>query len=188
VLTYVQRHQRMPSEVLRADVVDALIITDHLPAVIDKLRLAMMNLGGRAGLTLGDLAQPLHVANRQGAEAVKRRLEEAVHGSGVKDDKRGRAARSAQRSEARQLQGHGDALRAVARALLASQDLLPGDLADDAEELRGDADVRLTGTPPPAAFAARLRLLLRDLAAEPAGVPADLRPTLARAAELLGTD
>src|SRR5215207_9347535 len=70
VVDYLRKHQRVPAQVLRADVVDAIEILNHLHAELDRLRLATLQTGLRAGMTYSDLAKPLGVHTRQGAEAA----------------------------------------------------------------------------------------------------------------------
>lgn len=184
IVDYVRKHQRVPAEILRIDVVDAIEILDHLYDELDRLRLAVLRTGLHAGMTYQDLAGPLGVRTRQGAEAALRRLENAVAG-GAKDEKAGRQDRRRQRQSAAWLAERSVEIRQLAVVLLAHRAQLP-ELAEDLDDLAADLATVPAGGMVSAGFAARIRLILREARAIGAPPPG-LRATFDFAAELFAT-
>ena len=186
VVDYLRKHQRVPAQVLRADVVDAIEILNHLHAELDRLRLATLRTGLRAGMTYSDLAEPLGVRTRQGAEAALRRLENAVAG-GSKDEKAGRQDRKRSRQQTTWLVRHSAELRAIAVKLLDHRAEMPH-LSDDLDDLATDLAGIPAGSRISAGFAAQLRLLVREATAPGTTPPPPLRETLSYAAARLASD
>ncbi|MBG0818632.1 hypothetical protein [Planomonospora sp. ID82291] len=226
LVAYLVAHRRVPAEVLRRDVPDALVLLEYarravpvLPGRLDRLEHRVLTLGIEAGLSLGELAAPLGLRSRQ---AVQHRLlrHAAAERGAPRSEVAERTARRAETRERAWLDRHGADLLSCAGRLLAHRDLLANaaagagadpasatsaagaeagaEIAEAFDELaeslsRVPADPR---DPRRAAqyvtrtrhLAARLRLLLADLAAAgaaapiPAGHP--VRALLARTARL----
>ncbi|GAT71122.1 hypothetical protein PS9374_06813 [Planomonospora sphaerica] len=229
LVAYLVGHRRVPTEVLRCDALDALVLLEYarravpvLPGRLDRLEHRVLTLGIEAGLSLGELAAPLGLRSRQ---AVQHRLlrHAAAERGASRSEVAERAARRAETRERAWLDRHGSDLLSCAGRLLAHRDLLAGaaaagdpafgtsaeaaseaasevgaEIAEAFDELAGSlsrvpADPRdprhtaryVTRT---RHLAARLRLLLADLAAAgataavPAGHP--VHALLARTARL----
>lgn len=190
---YVSRCQRVPADVLAADVLDALLALEYaraavpaVPAELDALEYLLLRSGRAAGLTFAALAVPLGLRSKQAAEHRLLRYASASRGGPAHE----RAERAARRAEARErgwLQRHGPDLLAATGALLAARDSLDGELAEDLNHLADS----LAAVPAATAadylvrmgrVAARVRLLLADVERPPPGL-ADLLGRLAKLTE-----
>ncbi len=161
VVAYVGRYKRVPEAVRRADVADALVIVEHLRAVLDSAELNLMETGRGAGMTWQELASARGIRSRQGAETAYRRLRNAVRGSGTKDHQRERASRENERALSRWLWVHTGTLRATVQRVNTIRGVLPADVVSDLDELL--ATIPPPGEPATATFAARLAVLLEEL-------------------------
>ncbi|GGL51975.1 hypothetical protein GCM10014719_61640 [Planomonospora parontospora subsp. antibiotica] len=132
LVAYLVAHRRVSAEVLRRDVLDALVLLEYarravpvLPGRLDRLEHRVLTLGIEAGLSLGELAAPLGLRSRQ---AVQHRL--LRHAAAERGASRSEVAeRAARRAEARErawLDRHGADLLSCAGRLLAHRDLLAG--------------------------------------------------------------
>ncbi|GAA3167379.1 hypothetical protein GCM10010466_67520 [Planomonospora alba] len=214
---YVLAHRRVPEEVLRRDVPDALVLLEYarravpaLPGRLDRLEHRLLTLGTEIGLSLGELAAALGLRSRQ---AVQHRLlrHAAAERGAPRSEVAERAARRAEARERAWLDRHGAALLSCTERLLAHRGPLTAAAAETARAELGEAFDELAESlsrvpagpagpghtdPGHAAhravrirhLAARLRLLLADLAAAgaaaalPAGHP--VHDLLARTARL----
>ncbi|MFC4062655.1 hypothetical protein ACFOWE_30530 [Planomonospora corallina] len=201
LVAYVLAHRRVPEEVLRRDVPDALVLLEYarravpvLPGRLDRLEHRLLTLGTEIGLSLGELAAALGLRSRQ---AVQHRLlrHAAAERGGPRSEVAERAARRAEERERAWLDRHGADLLSCTERLLAHRDLLAAaggelgeafdELAESLSRVPGPADPRRTAdlrhttrhVTRTRHLAARLRLLLADLAASgaaaeiPAGHP-----------------
>jgi hypothetical protein len=173
IAAYAGRYQRVPEHIRRADVTDALVILDHLRALLDSNELAIIEMGRAAGMTWQDLATARGLSSRQGAETAYRRLRNAVRGSGTKDHERERASRQNDRELSRWLRRNTSTLCAAALRINTARDRLPADLVTDMDELI--AACPTAGVPATPAFAARLALFLDEVQDRAVNLP----PTVA---------
>ncbi|GIH81475.1 hypothetical protein [Planobispora longispora] len=219
VAAYVAAHRRVPAEVLRRDVLDALVLLEYgrravpaLPGRLDRIEHRLLSLGVESGLSLGEMAAALGLRSRQ---AVQHRLlrHAAAERGAPRSEVAERAARRAESRERAWLDRNAAALLECTARLLAHRDPLTAapapasghaapdassvpdpELAESFDEL-AESLARVPAGPRDPAYltrtrhlAARLRLLLADLAAAPAvtalpgGHP--LRALLTRTARL----
>ncbi|MFD8564685.1 hypothetical protein ACFV1N_46105 [Streptosporangium canum] len=202
LVAYVLEHRRVPDEVLRHDVEDALVLLEYgrhaipaLPGRLDRLEHRLMTLGVETGLSLGELAAALGLRSRQ---AVQHRL--LRHAAAERGSPRSEVAeRAARRAEARErtwLERNGTALLACTEEMISHHDQLAAD--PEISEAFDDLAESLSRVPADSRnsryairirhLAARLRLLLADLNAipAPAAIAADqsLHTLLTRTARL----
>jgi hypothetical protein len=132
LVAYLVAHRRVPAEVLRRDVPDALVLLEYarravpvLPGRLDRLEHRVLTLGIEAGLSLGELAAPLGLRSRQ---AVQHRLlrHAAAERGAPRSEVAERTARRAETRERAWLDRHGAGLVSCAGRLLAHRDLLAG--------------------------------------------------------------
>ncbi|MBG0833338.1 hypothetical protein HS041_37180 [Planomonospora sp. ID67723] len=130
VASYVAAHRRVPGEVLRRDVLDALVLLEYgrraipaLPGRLDRLESRLLALGVEAGLSLGELAGALGLRSRQ---AVQHRIlrHAAAERGGPRSEVAERAARRTESRERAWLDRNGAALLTCTARLLEHRDLL----------------------------------------------------------------
>ncbi|GAA3448037.1 hypothetical protein Pve01_02290 [Planomonospora venezuelensis] len=203
---YVAAHRRVPGEVLRRDVLDALVLLEYgrravpaLPGRLDRLEARLLALGVETGLSLGELAAALGLRSRQ---AVQHRIlrHAAAERGGPRSEVAERAARRTESRERAWLDRNAGGLLACTARLLEHRGLLltaagPGpvpdpDLAEAFDDL-AESLSRVPADPRDPAYltrtrhlAARLRLLLADLAPGPLPEGHPVRALLARTARL----
>jgi hypothetical protein len=172
---YVLKCQRVPNEVLRADILDALVVLEyarvHVPATprqLDRLEYGLLTAGRDAELNYSQLARALGLRTRQAAEHRLLRLASAARGQRRHEN----AERAARRTDDREVDWfvrYGNDLRGGAAKLIAIREHVDDELAETLDEL----DETLTSIPAVGApgflkrmqtLSARLRLLLPDLA------------------------
>lgn len=149
------RHTGVAVEVLREDFTDACALAAFLERDLDRLWLALIALGQRAGLSYRQMAPVMGKPSRQAVETQRRRLESAV-GGGSKDERPSRAGRR-----------HGRALGRMSRSAGVREllrDLGPhlGRMAELGVDVDGLDEVPARG-PVPAGTVAVLRLAVREL-------------------------
>ncbi len=178
---FVLAGRRVPGAVLRADVLDALLLTVHIrqrlphrPAALDRMEADLLTLGASLGLTLRQMAVPLGLRSRQAVQQRHARLLAAAHG-GLRDPRAHSACLRAEAAEAAWSRRHGATLLRAVQALLDRRGQWPAELAQDLDELAASlaaayADLGGEG------FTGRLRVVAaraRLLLAEP-GAPANV--------------
>ncbi|WP_344952787.1 hypothetical protein [Sphaerisporangium flaviroseum] len=195
-VAYVLACQRVSIEVLRADIVDALLVLEYArtnvpatPRELDRLELGLLTAGRTTGLSFGELASALGLRSRQAAEHRLLRLASAARGE-RRHETAERAARRTTDREFDWFTRYGRDLRQGAAALVARREVADEELA----EMLADLAQTLASIPAAGAagylgrmqiLAARLRLLLADLAtyqSNPLG--GDLDPVVARLTRL----
>jgi hypothetical protein len=175
-------------DVVRADVVDALLVLDYLAdryaRQVARWRLGVIQAGRRAGMGPTALMAPLHQRHRQGVgemvERLRAFLDRRVEGASVgaarqvaADDRADRALAAAA----------GDPLREFAEALVGEADHTPADLAEEAGQ---DCDDLAEALDLPASdFLPTLRVIVRYLEAERARLRPPVRAVLDTYAHLL---
>ncbi len=149
VVDYVQRYQRVDEDVLREDALAALAILNFLAGDVDRRQMHVIRLARRLGLTWNQIKAPMGVDSYQGAEQVYLRLCARFEGEdGTRDERVGRALRRrpARRATPAVVPVVDDAelgeLRAALGELLALEEALPDDLADDLLDLRREVTPR----------------------------------------------
>lgn len=191
VVEFVEREQDgLSAAVLRDDAIAVLAILNHLAGEMARREMYALRIGRRSGATWPMLAGPLGVASYQAAEQRLLRLESLFEGDdGTRDEATGRRLRRRPRRPAvtRPPAVVDDAataeLRAAFGALLALEEQLPEDLADDLLNLRREA------TPKRAELtAAQFRNVLRMIAGGMRGGewPEPVAAALARLVAALG--
>ncbi|GGS86429.1 hypothetical protein GCM10010156_51200 [Planobispora rosea] len=130
VAAYVAAHRRVPGEVLRRDVLDALVLLEYgrraipvLPGRLDRLEHRLLSLGVESGLSLGELAAALGLRSRQ---AVQHRLlrHAAAERGAPRSEVAERAARRGESRERAWLDRNAAALLACTAQLLEHRDRL----------------------------------------------------------------
>ncbi|MEV0732286.1 hypothetical protein [Polymorphospora sp. NPDC050346] len=86
IVSHVANYRRLPASVVQADVRDAIRIIDHLQEVFDSATLGVIEAGREAGMTWEQIAAARGSTNRQAGLNWYRRLQNAVRGTGTKDD------------------------------------------------------------------------------------------------------
>lgn len=182
VIGYVSRHRQVPIPVRAADVASQARIINYLHTVLDRRLLAALTLGRRDyAMSWAELAEPLGVASRQGAEQTWQRLRNALQpGGGRRSEVAGRADETlARRPNPSPLPDTTTRqLIALAGELVACANRLPAELASDVDNVR----YALT----PTATLAAARMLLAELGAVTDTLPADVAGLLRRGQALIG--
>lgn len=173
VVRYVRGYRAVPVEVLQADGRDALLIVDHLEARIPADRYALALLLRESGLTLRQLAGPLHVRTdpsgggaRQAVMGALRRLAVAAAG-GDKDAAMVRA--QGRRQGARQaaaMVGQDARVIALVARLRGYGEQLGATAVEDLDDMAATLERLPAGAAVPAELVNDLRILLRWLRPE----------------------
>lgn len=191
VVDYVQLYQRVDEETLREDALAALAILNFVQGDVDRRLYSVLRLARKLDVTWRTIAPVLGVGSAQGAEQIFVRLCARFEGEdGTRDERTGRELRRRPprrpAAAARTVVVDDPAtveLRAALGGLLALEEALPDDLADDLLDLRREA------TPRRAELAgAQLRNALRVIANEMRGQewPPAVAAALARLVAALG--
>jgi hypothetical protein len=174
---YVRAYRRVPPGVLKADVEDALAITERLRAEVNAEQEALIRMARAAPihLTWQRIANALGMGSRQGAVDRLRRIQGAKQG---KTDVEARGDRSVHRRRATWLAGgdRADRVRELAAGWLSVRDLVPAAWTEDLDDLGEYADAE--------ALAIAVRDLGRQLDAV-GGVDQPVAEMIARTRSLL---
>lgn len=159
---YVRAHRRVGVDQLREDVLDALAITERLRAEVDAEQAALLRMarGYPVRISWQRIADAMCMRSRQGPRDRLRRLEAGRAGS-TDVEARGDLAVRRRRAAWLAEPGRGDAVRELAAAWQDARDLVPGEWAEDVDELAEASALE--------ALALRVRDLGRELAAAGAG-------------------
>ena len=170
VVNYVNRRQRVPGRVLRADALDVLTITRHLRVQLDRREVVAIRTARKHRATYAELAPYMGVRTRQSAEQRYLRLRHAQQVQGGRRSEvqaRQGGIEDRPRVEADQPHEQAELLVRIVGRLTELAALVPDDLELELANLRR--------TTRPSATLAECRLLLRELVDR-----ADLAPALRR--------
>ncbi len=118
VIGYVcARSGGVPPEVVADDVIDALKIIRVVRETLDRRELALLRMGGQAGLSWKQRAGALGLSSRQAAEQRALRLEQAASLEGTRSEVTARTERQATIAEDHWLAAHHEAIEGMARRL-----------------------------------------------------------------------
>jgi hypothetical protein len=146
MVEYVAERQRIPTEVLAADVLDALLLLEYvrravpaIPRVLDRLERRLLVGGAEVGLTYQQMAKPLGLRSKQAVEHRIRRQASAERG-GRRDERADRLFRRAEAAQAAWVARHAAALLVATAAVVAGRDrFVAAGLEDDVDQIAESA-------------------------------------------------